>query len=72
MNGSIKYQSILIDLILKKENIAMIGSLNSSFSFNGYSLNISNKLRINNTNANNADNTNIQKNNQSIESKNPP
>ena len=47
----------------------MIGSLNSSFSFNGYSLNISNKLRINNTNANNADNTNIQKNNQSIESK---
>ncbi len=47
----------------------MIGSLNSSFSFNSYSLNISNKLRINNTNADNADNTNIQKNNQSIESK---
>ncbi len=47
----------------------MIGSLNSSFSFNGYSLNINNKLRINNTNADNADNTNIQKNNQSIESK---
>ncbi len=69
MNGSIKYQSILIDLILKKENITMIGSLNSSFSFNGYSLNINNKLRINNTNADNADNTNIQKNNQSIESK---
>ena len=61
MNGSIKYQSILIDLILKKENITMIGSLNSSFSFNSYSLNISNKLRINNTNADNADNTNIQK-----------
>ncbi len=39
----------------------MIGSLNSSFSFNSYSLNISNKLRINNTNADNADNTNIQK-----------
>ncbi|AWI33631.1 Cj0814 family flagellar-dependent secreted protein [Helicobacter apodemus] len=50
----------------------MIGSLNSSFSFNNYALNISNNLRINNTNASNSDNvdnTNIKKNNQSIESK---